>query len=314
MTPSPSRPVRPGFTLIELLVVVAIIAVLIGLLMPAVQKVREAAARMQCANNLKQIALACHNANDTNGKMPPLVGTYLNPIVGTPNTIHFWLLPYVEQDNLYKSAANGQDFDPANLPVGPDNAAATACVRTYICPSDPSTDTTGHTANGINLSLGGGPEARPGATSYAANAQVFADYFNPTTCLPGTGQGSARLAATFPDGTSNTILFAEKYAQCGGTGSGDSGGSFWYRNNFPSAYGPYFQALVAGPNYLFQVQPNPYTDPTRCDFMLASTPHTSGILVALGDGSTRVVSYGISSATWWAACTPAGGEALGSDW
>src|SRR5579872_6603678 len=113
---------RRGFTLIELLVVIAIIAVLIGLLLPAVQKVREAAARSQCQNNLKQISLAVQNCSDTNqGKMPPGLGGY--PTVATSPTARgnssyggllFFLLPYVEQQNLYNfcQLANGSGFDP----------------------------------------------------------------------------------------------------------------------------------------------------------------------------------------------------------
>src|SRR5687767_11546054 len=117
--PRPSRP-RSGFTLIELLVVIAIIAILIGLLLPAVQKVREAAARMQCTNNVKQLALACHNYHDANGTLPAW-----SMMTGSESgSAHFYLLPYIEQDNLYK-AANGHSYNVRTQPV-----------KTFACPTD----------------------------------------------------------------------------------------------------------------------------------------------------------------------------------
>jgi prepilin-type N-terminal cleavage/methylation domain-containing protein/prepilin-type processing-associated H-X9-DG protein len=224
-----------GFTLIELLVVIAIIAVLIGLLLPAVQKVREAAARMQCSNNLKQIGLALANADTTYGKMPPLCGPYpsgtlwqsdANGLQPTWNTTFFWILPFIEQQAMYNNS-----YGPANPGCGAQagyqvwqsskgTPASQLAVKTYICPTDPGASQNPAT----NVSLGNqgwtswqdtGTEPI-GLSSYAANAQVFGVTDNTGWMNSQTDwQGKRGLGNGFPDGTSNTITIAEKLSLCG---------------------------------------------------------------------------------------------------
>ena len=213
---------RCGFTLIELLVVIAIIAILTGLLVPAVQSAREAANRIKCANNLRQLGLAAHHFHDVNQHLPPGIG-YYPPAGGAFGTYHFHLLPYLEQDNLYRAALGTLEF-PA--PDGPrtvyypgNNTVYSRPVSVFLCPSDPSIGAEGVvTINGVPF----------GASCYAPNSMLIARMTSaePPVTSP---QGKARLA-DITDGTSNTILHAEKYARCFNTTMAPAfrdGGTAW---------------------------------------------------------------------------------------
>jgi prepilin-type N-terminal cleavage/methylation domain-containing protein len=269
---------RKGFTLIELLVVIAIIAVLIGLLLPAVQKVREAAARMQSWNNLKQMGLAFHNAASANdGALFPGQGSY--PSAGSLQATGFFhMLSYIEQDNVYKQ-----------FQANPTSAGVPA-IKTFIAPLDSSN-----------------PGTAP-YTSYALSASVLGNV---------GGTATLRIPSAFETkGTTNTILVFERFAAAGPQSSfrvphvwnqmapvttGTNGFGYAYVYATPDT-----TKGVPAPLFGFTPPTVPNTSVTTGvgTFSGDATGHsfsTSGITVLLGDGSVRNVSSGITPATWsWA--------------
>lgn len=304
-----------GFTLIELLVVIAIIAILIGMLLPAVQKVRTAAARTQSVNNLKQIGLATHAYHDARGFLPPALDYVPRTLPIKDGASHgsafFHILPYIEQDSLYQSSL--VDYDIYNVPTGTVGEAvvlsmfeivgtarlyyagglSAANVKTYVAPLDPT-----------NV-LGG--------ISYLANDELL--------------DGKRKLS-TITDGSSNTMMYAEGHSDAKYSYYDNGAGLtiVWARpsgvnNSFDSYYD--FSSVLPDSVYLYggdacRFRRNPYpTEATTFeDRPQAFTANPlvpqglapGGIVVGRGDGSVRVVAPSIAKETWDAAITPAGGE------
>ncbi len=312
---------RAGFTLIELLVVIAVIAILIALLLPAVQKVREAANRTRCQNNLKQMGLALHNLADTNGQLPPACapsssstisygGSAYTGAVGW--TVFDWLLPFIEQDNLYRMANRSNQTTIA----GPNGATRIyqVPIATYLCPTEPVAS--GPNGYGMGGTTNGGQNGWSYG-NYAANYYVFG---NPDgSDQYRREQGSNRLPVVFKDGTSNVVVFGERYNSCGS--GGDPNSSTTYGNDWSdsdSVWRPVFcldnsSKTASSAGYpacaMFEVQPHWFNS---CTNYRLQSPHAGGMHVGIGDASVRFVSQNIQPATWSNACDPRDGNVI--DW
>ena len=330
-----------GFTLIELLVVIAIIAILIGLLLPAVQKVREAAGRMESGNNLKQIGIALHNLHDSYNKLPTVRGVFPRQIPDTEGwdgvqrvpsvfgTLHHFLLPYVEQSAAFKRS---DTYSWKDTPAG---GSADIVVKTYVARNDPSAPADSKTWYN-----------RAG-TSYSSNWHAFGGGWGEDWQIA----GKARIPATFPDGTSNVIGFMERYMICGDKAGGandwhgdryvervwgEDGApvgnpiavfhqpadrvayflpSYWIdipggADPLPSDY-PLNKTTGISP-YLTPIQVSPSIEECRTGWLQSFG--SSGMLVLLMDGSVRNVSPGVSLVTLARALVPNDKFILGGDW
>jgi len=320
---------RRGFTLIELLVVIAIIAILIGLLLPAVQKIREAANRMKCTNNIKQIALGCHNYNDVNGTLPPAY--LLGPNLGWNDENNMgpnWamlILPFIEQDNLFRQVAtsiqNYQAWVDSNGASGSNDQTwrsilvngvvfRSTKVPTYLCPSESNANQKGDRAGG-NWARG----------NYAANTgpgtpDASAKGNSPTYGVPGGGSfsgggvmainwGDAVGSLSAEDGTSNTVMI--NHVRVGPT-TADMRGTWAFGitsitagNAIGDCYTPNDRGCcsddVSGCNDRPDIAMGCWSG--GYGQTQARSAHSGGVVAGMGDGSVRFIRDSVSQRNWY---------------
>ena len=317
---------RAAFTLVELLVVIAIIGILIGMLLPAVQSVREAARRTQCANNMKQLSLALLNCESTYGFMPQAAGllggsfsptnTFASLRAGTEGpakigTAQYFLLPFLEQNAQY----NGLFGSTSDRLFITDNSGAVINQFStppggYLCPSDATTGTDG-SVEWINGRLFG-------VISYASNVQAL-NHFYGAPDGPGTnGNNPAQPNPTvnptigsLRDGTSNTVAFAERLAVCPPPVAAATGRVAWLGVASRQIGNPIFAAndgngdpIISPPDSSGNIQ--------ECNPLGVQSAHAGGIInTALFDGSVHTVSSSVDNLVWFNLVMPRDGEVVG---
>ena len=312
-------PPRRGFTLIELLVVIAIIAILIGLLLPAVQKVRSAAARAQSQNNVKQIALACHSFHDANGILPPLSAIAV-PGSGQPVSGYFWILPFIEQNNVYQlGIANGGAWPstPPNSEAGrrAGTSAGSKIIKTYLSPRDPSNPTE------TWVEGNGGTWAH---CNYGMNHAVFGVPVDPVAgvdTLDKRTKGNARFTLlSMSDGTSNTVGVAEQYAVCGPSSNSPTDNlnhKLWaYNLTWYYPQGPYFDTRLMTSTGTNIIATSTAAPPQAQPKVAACDPYKvqaiDGVcVVGMMDGSVRGVTPMVDQTAWCRTLWPQDGLVVG---
>jgi prepilin-type N-terminal cleavage/methylation domain-containing protein len=327
---------RSGFTLIELLVVIAIIAILIGLLLPAVQKVREAAARMACSNNLKQLGLAAANYESTYGVIPPsLIVNIGFPPGGTgqpgapfPAIVHSWavnFLPYIEQENVFRLYNMNFPWFAVAPGLVDNQAPLRTQIKTFICPSTPNSN---RTVTGSFTFGTAFPYQNLAVTDYATNSSInpgsitFFGYPAGTTqtslfsamrpdlkgaglSLLGTGPSSPSTFVGITDGSSNTILLCEDagrpFYYIGGRQDASrtlNDGGWGHHENDYGLDGAVSKTNRSSPGNCVI---NCHNDNETYSF------HTGGAMHAFADGSVRFIKESIAPQTYAALITAQGG-------
>jgi len=283
-------PSRRGFTLIELLVVIAIIAVLIGLLLPAVQKVREAAARSQCQNNLHQLGTALHNYHSVYGGFPPAKYT---PVSGANSCWAALILPYIEQDNLYRQYNFTVNWDKA----ANDSGINQVPIKTFMCPSVP--EGSRHAANNR------GVQDYPAINQLdKTNPALTVAYKSDPTFLGVLGKNVSRRVTDIRDGSSNTLILAEDAGRNESWILGAKSGSLPQDGAWANPDG---DITITG------LDPATKTTPGACAVNCTNSQnvyafHTGGANVLFADGSVYFLKASVSINVLAALMTRDGGE------